>query len=129
MNLPLKPEQFDRARSRYARTAIAAALLAVAATAAWFGLYWPFKQGIRGFCAEAFGPDAAEILMGLAPLPAVIAMYTGWWWTQRASRRIPELSCPHCRKCVAPARDLVAATKRCPYCRAQIIADTPRGAS
>lgn len=127
MSLPLQPEQFNAACSRYARTVILVVLVTVAVMCALYGLYLPFKHGIRSFCARAFGPDAAEILMGLVPLPAVIAMYTGYWWTRRASKKIPELFCPHCNKCVAGVRDMVVATKRCPYCRQQILADTRRG--
>lgn len=63
-----------------------------------------------------FRHDAAEIIKGLSPLPAVIILFASIIVAERKNGRDPRLVCRHCRKRLDSLAPLVIASGNCPHC-------------
>lgn len=76
-----------------------------------FALLLPFDDQVKRFVLERFGEPAGELVSGLAPFPSVVVLFAGLFWLERKSKKIPEFSCPACRKFIDGMRYLIVATK------------------
>lgn len=87
----------------------------------WVG--FTSRDKILAFLSQKFGAKTADAFFGLIPLPAGIFFFAGLWWLERTRKGIPFLRCRHCQKCLACMRDMVIATRKCPYCGHRVRAD------
>ena len=120
---PCDIDVFNAACSRWIRRNLIVVVLTLATVVACFGAVIPFRDPICAFYTQRFGLPAAEIMMGLTPWPALLVMFAGMVWVHRGAKRVPELNCPHCGKCLVGMRHLVVATKNCPYCGVRVLND------
>jgi hypothetical protein len=82
-----------------------------------------FSDTLRGFCDRSFGEAAAEILMGLSPMPSVVVLFAGILMFERSTPRDPRLFCPTCGKSLASSQQIVVATRNCGFCGARVLAE------
>lgn len=106
--------------SRWSRRCSASVYYLIIASLA---LLLPFDDQVKRFVAERFGEPAGELVSGLAPFPSVVVLFAGLFWLERKSKKIPELSCPACKKFIGGMRYLIVATKCCPHCGVRILND------
>ena len=124
--------EFNAAYGRYARRA--QRLFLVVYCAGIPVLFWAsgsfLKRGgaFDTYLASAVPHPLAEITRTFALLVFLILLYallTGIlvWFLRRSARREPDLVCPHCSRVLALSFQRVVATRECPRCARELLAD------
>ena len=116
-------DDFNAACTAYERGMLRAAIPAAVTLALCFGIVLPFRDAVQAYYQRQCGDVAAEFLLGLTPLPAVVVMFFCFWVHHRRLKRIGILHCPHCGQCVVSGQRLVVATRNCFHCGRRMVAD------
>jgi len=75
-------EEFKASASRYSRCMAWTLVGSVLAVIAFMGLVARFRDPLRDIYTRTFGEPAAEILIGLSPLPAVVILLGSLWYSE-----------------------------------------------
>jgi hypothetical protein len=121
-------EEFNAAASAHRRRLLGVIAAPLVTIAVCFAVVIPFKSAFRGFFRREFGEVAAEVFIGLTPLPALLVLAGVLWWHQRRARWDARLLCPHCGKRLVDMQFVVVATRNCGHCGKQVLAEPPETA-
>src|SRR5438093_1462240 len=116
-------DEFNRVASACQRKIVISVVLSGILAFAFLGAMLLFRDPIYAFLAREFGAAAADDLMGLVLLPALIVLFRVIWAGWRRANLDPRVRCPHCDKLLANMRSVVVATRNCGHCGRRILAD------
>jgi hypothetical protein len=117
-------EEFNAAASAYTRRVCVIRVAIVLTLTVCLVVGAVFQNIVRGLLIRLFPEPAAEIIMGLAPTPALIVLFGGLLANEQFSKRDPQLKCPSCGKVLVALRHLVVATRHCGYSGRKVL-DVP----
>ena len=70
-------EEFNAASSAHLQRMCVAIVASLVTLFLCFAVFIPFRDTIHDFYTRQFGDAAAEVLMGMTPLPGVIVLFFG----------------------------------------------------
>jgi hypothetical protein len=115
--------EFNVAASAYQRSLIVVVVAPLLILAACFAVVLSFRDSLRVLYSREFGEPAAEVLIGLTPLPALLILLALLWIHERRIKRDSRLRCPHCGKLLAGMERLVVATRNCGHCGNRVLTE------
>jgi DNA-directed RNA polymerase subunit RPC12/RpoP len=115
--------EFNAAASAYQRWLIAVVVAPLLTLVACFAVVLSFRDTLRAYYTREFGAPAAEVLIGLTPVPAVLVLFALLWIHERRIKRDGRLRCPHCRKLLVGMDRLVVATRNCGHCGNRVLTE------
>jgi hypothetical protein len=121
----MKIQEFNEAVSQYRRRTLTVLGFILLLMVPYFTLVLTFVDRLRRFYTVNFGEGTADVLMGLSPLPALIALLVGLGLNDRRAKRAPRLYCQHCAKEMYSSQQLTIATRNCPHCGKTVL-EEPR---
>jgi DNA-directed RNA polymerase subunit RPC12/RpoP len=114
-------DEFNEATSQFQRRMLWMFLLGALAVLLLGSLTSWVVQTSRLWLTVNFGGPATEIIVGLVPVPFVLAWFAVLFIWDRRAARDPRLRCPYCAKRLDESRRLVVATRNCPHCGRKVL--------
>ncbi len=119
----LQIDCYVRECHRFQVLVIGICVVSVLAMIGCFAIVLPYRDQLKTNLSNHIGLPYAEIAIGLTPFPSIPILFGGLIWLHYRCKKIPELTCPTCKRFIGGMRQLVVATKCCPHCGIRVLDD------